>query len=92
VPPDINIDPSDPCSALYVQHYQQTHSEGVILQHCSYLNTGRTSCNDILELFDDNIFTTLPLYSNYPMQIGVTGALVAGTNFTFEKQFNSDCF
>lgn len=92
-PPDIDIDPSDPCSVLYVQRYRRTNPQGVVLPHYSYLNTGRTSCNDILELSsDDCIFTTLPLYSSYPMQIGVTGALVAGAEFAFEKQFDSDRF
>jgi len=92
-PPDISVEPSDPCSVLYIQRYQRTYPQGVVLPHYSYLNTGRTSCNDLLELSDDDcIFTTLPLYSSYPMQIGVTGALVAGAEFAFEKQFDSDRF
>jgi acyl-CoA synthetase (AMP-forming)/AMP-acid ligase II len=92
-PPGTDIDPSDPCSILYVQRYQRTNPQGVILPHYSYLNTGIKSCNEILKLSDDDcIFTTLPLYSSYPMQIGVTGALVAGAKFAFEKQFDSDRF
>lgn len=91
--PNADVDGADPCAVLYVQRYQHTSPHGVVLPHYSYVNTGRTSCRDLLDLStDDCIFTTLPLYSSYPMQMGVTGALIAGAEFAFEKQFDNDRF
>lgn len=91
--PDVTVTGADTCSVLYIQRYQQTTPQGVALPHYSYINTGRKSSQHILDLSpDDCIFTTLPLYSSYPMQMGVTGALIAGAEFAFEKQFDSDEF
>ncbi|MFC7157036.1 AMP-binding protein [Halomarina halobia] len=89
-PPDADVGGADTCSVIYVQRYRRTHPQGVALPHYSYVNTGRESCRDLLDLTrDDCIFTTLPFYSSYPMQMGVAGALSSGAEFTFEKQF--DC-
>lgn len=91
--PNVTVDGADPCSVIYVQRYQRTNPQGVVLSHYSYLNTGRTACQDLLDLsHDDCIFTTLPLYSSYPAQMGVTGALLVGAEFAFEKQFDNDRF
>lgn len=92
-PPNVDVDGADPCSILYIQRYQRADPQGVVFPHYSYLNTGRTSCHDLLSLSEDDcVFTTLPLYSSYPMQMGVTGALIAGAEFAFEKQFDNDQF
>ena len=91
--PDIDVDGADPCSVLYVQRYQCADPQGVVLPHYSYINTGQRSCCDLLDLSaDDCLFTTLPLYSSYPIQMGVTGALFAGAEFAFEKQFDRKRF
>lgn len=91
--PDADVDGSDPCSVIYVQRYRRPHPQGVVLPHYSYVNTGKESCRNLLDLSgDDCIFTTLPFYSSYPIQMGVTGALIAGAEFAFEKQFDSDRF
>lgn len=91
--PDVSVNGADTCSVLYVQRYQQTTPQGVALPHYSYINTGQKSSQHLLDLSsDDCIFTTLPLYSSYPIQMGITGALIAGAEFAFEKQFDSDEF
>jgi len=91
--PNVDVGGADPCAVLYVQRYQRAHPQGVVLPHYSYVSTGRTSCQDLLPLSaDDCIFTTLPFYSSFPMQIGVAGALIAGGEFAFEKQFDNDRF
>ncbi|WP_254544764.1 class I adenylate-forming enzyme family protein [Halomarina pelagica] len=92
-PPDVDVGGSDTCSVIYVQRYRRTHPQGVTLPHYSYINTGRESCRDLLDLArDDCIFTTLPFYSSYPMQMGVTGALISGATFAFQKQFDGERF
>ena len=91
--PDVEVGGADPCAIIYVQRYRRTHPQGVVLPHFSYVNTGRESCRNLLDLSsDDCVFTTLPFYSSYPIQIGVTGAMITGAEFAFEKQFDSDRF
>jgi acyl-CoA synthetase (AMP-forming)/AMP-acid ligase II len=91
--PAVDVSGADTCSVIYVRRYQRPQPQGIQLPHYSYLNTGLTSCRSVLTLSrDDCIFTTLPFYSSYPIQMGVTGALVAGAEFAFEKQFDSDRF
>jgi acyl-CoA synthetase (AMP-forming)/AMP-acid ligase II len=91
--PDVDVTGTDPCSVIYVQRYQQTHPQGVVLPHYSYVNTGAVSSNGVLGLSEDDcVFTTLPFYSSYPIQMGVAGALSSGAEFAFEKQFESDRF
>lgn len=91
--PEVAVGGTDACSVIYVQRYRRTHPQGVVLPHYSYVNTGWESCRDLLDLSrDDCVFTTLPFYSSYPIQMGVTGALIAGAEFAFEKQFDSGHF
>jgi acyl-CoA synthetase (AMP-forming)/AMP-acid ligase II len=91
--PDVDVEGSDTCAIIYVQRYQRTHPQGVALPHYSYLNTGQESCQNLLNLSDDDcVFTTLPFYSSYPIQMGVTGALLSGTEFAFGKKFDSAGF
>ena len=91
--PDVEVGGADPCSLIYVQRYRRPHPQGVVLPHFSYVNTGRESSRNLLDLSsDDCVFTTLPFYSSYPIQMGVTGAMIAGAEFAFEKQFDSDRF
>ncbi|MEF8807188.1 class I adenylate-forming enzyme family protein [Natronomonas sp.] len=91
--PDVEVAGTDPCSVVYVQRYQRTYPQGVVLPHYSYINTGLVSGRDVLGLSEDDcVFTTLPFYSSYPIQMGVTGALSIGAEFAFDKQFDSDRF
>ncbi len=91
--PDVDVRGTDPCSVIYVQRYQRPHPQGVVLPHYSYINTGTVSGGELLGLTqDDCLFTTLPFYSSYPIQMGVAGALSIGAEFAFEKQFESDRF
>jgi len=91
--PEVDVDGSDPCSIVYIQRYRRAVPQGVVLPHYSYVNTGRESCQNMLDLSrEDCIFTTLPFYSSYPIQMGVAGALLTGAEFAFEKQFESDRF
>lgn len=88
-PPNIEVQGEDICSITYIQRYQTRHPQGVMLPHYSYINTGRETAENILQLSrDDCVFTTLPFYSSYPVQMGVTAAMVAEAEFAFEKQFD----
>jgi acyl-CoA synthetase (AMP-forming)/AMP-acid ligase II len=92
-PPDVEVGGSDPCAVIYVQRYRRPDPQGVVLPHYSYVNTGRESSRELLDLSEDDcVFTTLPFYSSYPMQMGVAGAMMAGAEFAFEKQFDGDRF
>jgi len=92
-PPNVEVSGSDPCAILYVRRYRRGTPQGVVLPHYAYINTGWKTCRQLLDLTEDDcIFTTLPLYSSYPVQIGVTGAMVVGAEFAFEKQFDKDRF
>jgi acyl-CoA synthetase (AMP-forming)/AMP-acid ligase II len=91
--PDVDVGGADTCSVIYVQRYRRTRPQGVVLPHYSYVNTGAESSLDLLDLSEDDcVFTTLPFYSSYPIQMGVTGALIAGAEFAFEKQFDNGSF
>jgi acyl-CoA synthetase (AMP-forming)/AMP-acid ligase II len=91
--PDVEVAGTDPCSVVYVQRYRRPYPQGIVLPHYSYINTGLVSARDVLGISqDDCVFTTLPFYSSYPIQMGVTGALSIGAEFAFEKQFESDRF
>jgi acyl-CoA synthetase (AMP-forming)/AMP-acid ligase II len=91
--PDVAIAGDDACAVLYVRRYQQPTPQGVVLPHYSYVHTAKKTGSDLLDLApEDCIFTTLPLYSSYPIQSGIAAALFAGAEFAFEKQFDSDLF
>jgi acyl-CoA synthetase (AMP-forming)/AMP-acid ligase II len=93
-PPDTETSGTDTCSVYYIQRYpQRNYPQAVKLPHYSYVNTGWEASQNILSLSqNDCIFTTLPFYSSYPIQMGVTGALIAEAEFAFEKQFDGDRF
>lgn len=91
--PESDVSGTDTAATIYVQRYQHENPQGVCLPHFSYLNTAREFSQRVLELSsDDCVFTTLPFYSSYPMQMGVTGAMVAGAEFAFEEQFDRERF
>ncbi|WP_246988232.1 class I adenylate-forming enzyme family protein [Halorientalis marina] len=91
--PNVAVAGDDACSVLYVQRYQQPTPQGVVLPHYSYVHTAEKTGRDLLDLGpEDCLFTTLPLYSSYPIQSGIAAALFAGAEFAFEKQFDSELF
>ncbi|MFQ3293108.1 MAG: acyl-CoA synthetase (AMP-forming)/AMP-acid ligase II [Natrialbaceae archaeon] len=91
--PDIEVDGSQTCSITYVQRYEATHPQGVMLPHYSYINTGWETTEHILNTSqDDCVFTTHPFYSCYPIQMGVVSVMFAGAEFAFEKQFQREQF
>jgi acyl-CoA synthetase (AMP-forming)/AMP-acid ligase II len=93
-PPDTDTSGTDTCSVFYIQRYpQRDYPQAVKLPHYSYINTGWEASQNILSLSqDDCIFTTLPFYSSYPVQMGVVGALIAEAEFAFEKRFDGGRF
>jgi acyl-CoA synthetase (AMP-forming)/AMP-acid ligase II len=93
VTPGIDVKGTDDCSVIYVQRYQTKHPQGVILPHYSYIHTGWDTSQNILNLSrEDCVFTTLPFYSCYPIQMGIVSAMIAEAEFAFEKQFQRDSF
>jgi acyl-CoA synthetase (AMP-forming)/AMP-acid ligase II len=91
--PNVTAKGSDLCSVIFIRRYGQSAPEGVKLPQYSYINTAAEFSENILELCEDDcIFTTLPFYSCYPIQMGLTGAMLAEAKFAFEKQFVADKF
>lgn len=89
--PDIDVGGTETCSITYIQRYEAPHPQGVMLPHYSYINTGWETTEDILNISqDDCIFTTLPFYSCYPVQMGVVAVMFAEAEFAFEKQFQQE--
>lgn len=92
-PSDTSVDGSDPFLVTYVQRQADERPKGVVLPHFSYVNTGWECAHNLFGFTDaDCIFTTLPLFSSYPLQIGVTGAMLAGGEFAFARQFHPEAF
>lgn len=92
-PPNIDVRGEDIFSITYIQRYETKHPQGVMLPHHSYLNTGWETHQTILNLSqEDCVFTTLPFYSSYPVQMGVVAAMLAEAEFAFEKQFDRQQF
>jgi acyl-CoA synthetase (AMP-forming)/AMP-acid ligase II len=92
-PPKPESSGPDTCSVNYVQRYKREYPQPVKLPHYSYVNTGREFSQNILDISpSDCIFTTLPFYSSYPIQMGLTGALISEAEFAFEKQFDLEMF
>ena len=88
-----DVDGSDPFTITYIQRYASEHPKGVVLPHFSYVNTGWECAHNLFGFSgSDCIFTTLPLYSSYPLQIGMTGAMVVGAEFAFAKRFRPELF
>lgn len=92
-PPNIDVGGAQTCSVIYIRRYRTAHPQGVMLPHYSYINTGWETADEILDISpDDCIFTTLPFYSSYTVQMGVAAAMYAEAEFAFEKQFQREKF
>lgn len=91
-PPRADVSGTETASVTYVQRHAAERPKGVILPHYSYVNTGREAA----DLFDfgpeDRVFTTLPLYSIFTVQLGVMGALLSDAEFVLGQQFDPDRF
>ncbi|UHQ96202.1 AMP-binding protein [Natrinema halophilum] len=91
--PTVEIDGSDPFSAIYIQQKASERPKGVMLPNFSYINTGWESAHTLFEFTrSDCIFTTLPLFTSYALQIGVVGSMLTGAEFAFEDQFRPTAF
>lgn len=91
--PNVEVHGEDICSITYIQRYETRNPQGVVLPHYSYINTGWETYQNILELSqDDCVFTTLPFYSSYPVQMGITSAMFAEAKFAFETHFDRQRF
>lgn len=85
----VEVNGSDTFSVNYAQRLTPDQPNGIRLPHYSYVNTGRTVAQQVLDLSgNDCIFTTQPLFGNYAIQVGLFGALVAEAEFAFEKRFD----
>lgn len=91
--PRRETDGSDIFSVLYINRYQKEHPKGVQMPHYSYINTAQEAAESILNLDEsDCVFTTLPFYNIYPIQVGLLGSVVSGAEFAFEKRFKCSPF
>ena len=91
--PNVEVAGADTCSIIYIQRYERKYPQGVMLPHYSYINTGTECTQNLFSLgSEDCIFTTLPFYSSYPIQMGLTGAMIAEAEFSFARQFQRETF
>jgi acyl-CoA synthetase (AMP-forming)/AMP-acid ligase II len=92
-PPENNISPSDTFSNIYIQRNLTEKPKGVLLPHFSYTNTGQEVADSVFTGPNNGcLFTTLPMYSSYPIQVGLMGALMGDAKYAFETQFNPEKF
>jgi acyl-CoA synthetase (AMP-forming)/AMP-acid ligase II len=92
-PPDVSVSETDTLSVTFIQRYATEEPKGVLLPHYSYINTGWEVCANLFD-FDssDRIFTTLPLYSIFTVQLGIMGALLGDSRIALSKPFDPDTF
>jgi len=92
-PPEVGVSGTDTASVTYVQRHAAERPKGVMLPHYSYVNTGWEAGQNIFDFGpDDRVFTTLPLYSIFTLQLGVMGTLLAGAEFVLGEQFDPGRF
>ena len=92
-PPAAAPDETDTLSVTFVQRHAAEKPKGVMLPHYSYLNTGWEVSANIFDFSaSDRLFTTLPLYSIFTVQLGVMGALLADAEFVLAPPFEPDAF
>ncbi len=92
-PPGTAVAETDTASVTYVQRHAAERPKGVMLPHYSYVNTGWEAGRNVFA-FDaaDRVFTTLPLYSIFTVQLGVMGTLLTDAEFVLGEQFDPDRF
>lgn len=92
-PPDVTVTETDTFSLTYVQQSASQQPKGVLLPHFSYVNTGWESSRNLFELSEeDRILSPLPLYSIFPVQVGVMAPLFSDVQFVLENQFDPERF
>jgi acyl-CoA synthetase (AMP-forming)/AMP-acid ligase II len=92
-PPEVDVSGPDTFTNIYIQRNSTELPKGVLLPHYSYVNTAWETAERIFDLSPaDCVFTTLPMYSSYPIQMGVMGALLTDAEFAFAKKFDPDSF
>jgi acyl-CoA synthetase (AMP-forming)/AMP-acid ligase II len=91
--PAVSIDESDPITLTFLQRHAADEPHGVLMPHFAYVNTGWEAATNLFEYTaDDRLFTTLPLYSIFTVQIGVMGSLLAGAEFALDDKFDPEVF
>jgi len=92
-PPDTSVSGTDTASVTYVQHHAAERPRGVMLPHYSYVNTGWEAGRTLFGFGpDERVFTTLPLYSIFTLQLGIMGTLVTDAEFVLGEKFDPDRF
>ncbi len=92
-PPEADVSGTDTASVTYVQRHAAERPRGVMLPHYSYVNTGWEAGRNRFDFGPgDRVFTTLPLYSIFTLQLGVMGTLLADAEFVLDEQFDPDRF
>ncbi len=92
-PPDVTVSETDSLSVTFIQRYATEQPKGVLLPQYSYINTGWEVSDNLFEFdADDQLFTTLPLYSIFTFQLGVMGALLGDARIALSGPFDPDRF
>jgi acyl-CoA synthetase (AMP-forming)/AMP-acid ligase II len=92
-PPAAEVSETDTASVTYVQRHASERPRGVLLPHYSYVNTGWEAGRKLFAFGpEDRVFTTLPLYSIFTLQLGVMGTLLADAEFVLDGTFDPDRF
>ena len=91
--PDVTVSETDTASVTYVQRHAAERPKGVLLPQYSYVNTGWEAGQNIFGFSgDDRVFTTLPLYSIFTLQLGIMGTLLSDAEFVLAEKFDPDSF
>jgi acyl-CoA synthetase (AMP-forming)/AMP-acid ligase II len=91
--PDVAVSETDTASVTYVQRHAAERPKGVMLPQYSYVNTGWEAGQNIFGFSeDDRVFTTLPLYSIFTLQLGIMGTLLSDAEFVLAEKFDPDSF
>lgn len=92
-PPDEPVTETDTLSVTFVQRYATEQPKGVRLPHFSYINTGWEVAENLFDFTaEDRVFTTLPLYSIFTVQLGLMGTMLAEGRFVVGDPFDPDRF
>lgn len=91
--PETPVTESDLLSIAFGQQYVSDQPKGVMLPQYAFISAGwEVSQNQFDYSAGDCIFTTLPLYSLFTVQLGAIGAMMADARFVIEDPFDPTVF
>lgn len=91
--PSVSVERTDLLSISFGQQYVSDQPKGVMLPQSAYINAAWEVSNNLFGFSDtDCIFTTLPLYSLFTMELGAIGAMMANARFAIEDPFDPSVF